>query len=48
MISSKSLEKSIDLVRSAFKEYYFKNTDLIDIPECIRNANLDICNLDQA
>lgn len=36
MISSKSLEKSIDLVRSAFKEYYFKNTDLIDIPECIQ------------
>ncbi len=36
MISSKSLEKSIDLVRSAFKEYYFKNTDLIDIPEFIQ------------
>src|ERR671925_402540 len=33
MISSKSIEKSITLVRSAFKEYYFRHSENIEVPE---------------
>jgi DNA primase small subunit len=35
MISTKSAEKSTTLVRSAFREYYFKYSKIIEVPERI-------------